>query len=131
MSADDVAYLLEHKLSPLGVTEDLCGSGASARPSPRPRSFALRKGVVPEGAVRRLAGALRPLFLPPVVLAAVVGLVAVDTWLLVAHSLATGVEDVAQRPALLLLVVALTVLAGGFHELGHATASRYGGLSPG
>jgi putative peptide zinc metalloprotease protein len=40
-------------------------------------------------------------------------------------------SEVLRRPSLLVLICLLTVVAGGFHELGHATAGRYGGANPG
>ncbi|HEY8544973.1 MAG TPA: hypothetical protein VIL36_07990, partial [Acidimicrobiales bacterium] len=45
--------------------------------------------------------------------------------------LADGLREVIYRPQLVLLLTALTLVAGAFHETGHATAARYGGATPG
>ena len=45
--------------------------------------------------------------------------------------LASATHEAFDKPGLLLLVVAVTVLSAGFHEFGHAAAARYGGATPG
>jgi putative peptide zinc metalloprotease protein len=45
--------------------------------------------------------------------------------------LAAATYQAFDRPGLLLLVFAVTVLSAGFHEFGHAAACRYGGATPG
>jgi putative peptide zinc metalloprotease protein len=74
---------------------------------------------------------LRPLFLPPVMVGVVAGVVAVDTWLFFFHGVTASARHLVYRPLGLLLVAALVVVAGAFHELGHGTACRYGGGRPG
>lgn len=131
ISAHSVEYLIENKLRPLGVLAD------SSTAPPRPQSahallgLTLHVGVVPARVVQAITTVLRPLFLRPVVIVALVMLVAADVGLLLVHGLGQGLTDVLSRPALLLVIVALNVVAGGFHELGHATASRYSGAEPG
>ena len=132
IDADQVAYLVEHKLRPLGVME----GEDPARQSPGPHAPALsgltlRAGVVPPSAVRAATTVLRPLFHPLAVVAVLGSLLAVDAWLVSGPGLDLGLRDVLDTPALLLLVAGLTVAGGAFHELGHATASRYGGAEPG
>ena len=61
----------------------------------------------------------------------VVGFVAVTWWVFFHQGLAPAAYDAFQRPHLLLLVFVVTVLAGGFHEFGHAAAARYSGAEPG
>ena len=56
---------------------------------------------------------------------------AVTWWVFFEQGLAPAAYDAFQRPQLLLLVFAVTVLSGGFHEFGHAAAARYGGAEPG
>jgi putative peptide zinc metalloprotease protein len=87
--------------------------------------------VVPPLLVRAAADLLRPLFLPPVVLAVLVTVVGTDAWLFFLHGVGPGVQDMLASPALLLVVAGLTIVAAGFHELGHAAACRYGGAEPG
>ena len=45
--------------------------------------------------------------------------------------LADAAYDAFERPGLLILVFAVTILSAGFHEFGHAAAARYGGATPG
>jgi putative peptide zinc metalloprotease protein len=67
------------------------------------------------------------------VVAVLAGLVALDTWVVLAQwgNLAAGMREVIFRPQLVVLITALTIVAGVFHETGHATAARFGGARPG
>ena len=56
---------------------------------------------------------------------------AVAGWVLFDQGLAAATAQAFGNPALLLAVVAVTVLSAGFHEFGHAAAARYGGSTPG
>src|SRR5439155_2697333 len=63
--------------------------------------------------------------------AVVAGLVAIDAWLFGVHGISQGLRHVLYEPALLFLLVGGVVVATAFHEIGHATALRYGGGEPG
>lgn len=129
---DQLTWLVEHKLRPLGV---LRGDGGTApAPSPPRRAIlgsTLRTAVVPARLVRAAAWTFQPLFLPPVVAAVLASLVAVDAVLVAGRGLGAGLHQVMAEPGLVLLASALMVVGGAFHELGHAAASRYGGAQPG
>ena len=128
LSPASIAYLIEHKLQPLGIVD----AGAGPAPQTAPLlALNVRAGVVPPGLVRSATDFLRLLFVPPVVVAFLLALVGADGWLLVRHDLSSAADALLRQPALLLAVVALTLTAGLFHELGHAAASRYGGAQPG
>lgn len=130
VSAANVGYLVTHKLEPLGIVAG--ATPASAAPSHRAvLPFRLRRAVVPERAVSALAGRMRVLFTPPVVIITLAALVGFDIWLAVRHGVAAGVHQVLIDPLAFLLVTSLLVLSGGFHELGHAAGCRYGGAKPG
>ncbi len=88
---------------------------------------------MPERLHRGASRALRPLFWPPVVLAALVAFAAFDAWLVSTQGSAVviGIQQAILHPDLLLAVIAISVAAGAFHEVGHATAARYGGAKPG
>ena len=131
ISAASVEYLIDHKLRPLGVLSD-SPPPAGRRPSTADvLGLTLQAGVVPAPVVRAFTTLLRPLFLPPVVILALAVLINADVWLWRSDKVAVGLRQVFTEPALMLLVVVLTVVAGAFHELGHATASRYAGAEPG
>jgi putative peptide zinc metalloprotease protein len=53
-------------------------------------------------------------------------------WFVLFHKgIASATRDAFDKPQLLLLVFVLAVLSAGFHEIGHAAATRYGGATPG
>lgn len=124
-----VEYLIDNKLRPLGLIRT---DGAATFPMPsRSPGLALsvRAGMVPPRLVRGCTTVLRPLFSRPVVAASLVGWIVADGWLV--SGAGPDVRGVVSTPAVLLAVIGLTLAAGLFHELGHATASRYGGAEPG
>lgn len=59
------------------------------------------------------------------------GLVAVDVWFFFVHGVAQSTRELLYSPILLLMVLGLVVVATALHEIGHATALRYGGGEPG
>lgn len=123
-------YIIDEKLRPLGVVASGAEPRRSGPPSPL-LGLTVRTGVLPTRVVGAMTVALRPLFLPAAVVAVLLGLPAVDAWLLAGHGLTTGLGQMLYQPTFLLMFVAMTILGGCFHELGHATASRYGGAKPG
>ena len=130
LGADQVRYIVTAKLLPLGL---IAGPGAPAAPPTASPLLALRaRGtLLPESAANAVALVLRPLFRWQAVLAVVVSVAAVDWWLLATHQLAIGLDQLLRDPATLLIVFVLSVASAAFHELGHATACRYGGARPG
>ncbi|HEX8804751.1 MAG TPA: hypothetical protein VF743_11165, partial [Acidimicrobiales bacterium] len=92
-----------------------------------------RLPLVPAHIHRRVTTALQPSFRLPFVVAAIVGLVALDAWLVA--TLGAGVAVAARQliflPYLLLPMALLLLLMSGVHELGHAVAARCGGARPG
>jgi putative peptide zinc metalloprotease protein len=139
VSGEDVEYLVRHKLVPLGLVADPATPAATdtASPPPPPQpappvlGLAWRAGVVPRRVVNIVARRLRPAFRPPVLVAGLVAAAVVDAGLLRAHAVGPAGRAVLQQPGAIALVVTLTLASGLFHELGHATASRYGGAEPG
>jgi len=131
LTAEDVAYLVDSKLAPLGVVAQGATPPVAAPAADPLLGLSLRIGVIPAQAVRRVATALRPVFMPAVVAGVVVALVVLDSWLVAARGIGDLIPTLLSQPSQLLVVVGLTLLAGAFHELGHATATRYGGADPG
>ena len=133
--ADNVDHLVEKKLRPSGL---IAGAGDHDETKALSRSLPLlalryRKRVIPARLHRGITTALRPTFWPPVVLLVVGGLIAVNIWLLGTQrtALSRAVRQLPFHPNLFLLVTVLVIFSGFFHELGHATATKYGGGSPG
>ncbi|MGH2773735.1 MAG: hypothetical protein ACRDIU_11450 [Actinomycetota bacterium] len=130
VSADNVAYLVEEKLQPLGMMEGAGDRPPDSRPDPL-LALKFKKVLIPQGAVNALAGALRPLFWPPVILVVLVAFAAMDVWYFGVHGVAQGIRHTLYSPSLILMIYGLLVASVGWHELGHATACRYGGARPG
>jgi putative peptide zinc metalloprotease protein len=129
--ADDVQYLVEEKLRPLGVLVQ--SDGSSPQPEKEDPLLALkfRAALVPKSVTRALTTVFYPLFHPVSIALVLGGLIAVDVWFFFFHGVAQPLRELAYNPILLLLVLGLVVLATALHEIGHATATRYGGAEPG
>ena len=129
---EQVAYVAEHKLAPLGLVAHPDGSMPTLERRNALLALRFRTGLVPARVVNALAGLLRPLFFPPLVIATMATLLLFDVWLGTSHGgIAAGLQTVISNPTLALVLFALVVLSLAFHECGHAAACRYGGARPG
>lgn len=132
LSVAGLEHLVTNRLQPLGLVlpEE---SHEPVRPErARPLLALTAKGtLLPERWVRRAAAVLTPAFWPPVVLAVVVALVVADVALVVGGDFWAAVSTLLATPSTALVIYALLTLAALAHELGHATACRYGGAEPG
>jgi putative peptide zinc metalloprotease protein len=131
VSGDDIRFLAQEKLRPLGVLASEDGTSPQLKKVDPLLALKFRAKVVPEGAVRAVTNIFYPLFFPPVVVAVIAGLVALDVWLFGYHGVAQSVRSTLYDPAFILMLLGLVVLSAAFHECGHATACRYGGAKPG
>ncbi|HET8559770.1 MAG TPA: AAA family ATPase [Marmoricola sp.] len=139
LTPDGVGYLVVNRLWPLGLVEDVReddgrddGGDVSRSPTANPLLALSVKGtLVPAPLCRRLAGALKPLYLPPVVLATLTGLVTVTVLVLRRWDLWRAVTELFLHPAMALAMYGLLTMAAVIHELGHAAACKYGGVEPG
>jgi putative peptide zinc metalloprotease protein len=131
VSADNVRTLVDEKLRPLGVLAAVDGSSPKLEKPDPLLALKFRKAVIPERASMRVASLFKPLFFPPVVLAALVSLVVFDAWLFLNHGVAQAFRQSAETPAIVVPVMALVVLAAAWHEFGHAAGCAYGGARPG
>ncbi len=131
VSADNVRFLVEKKLRPLGVLAAADGSSPRLRKSDPLLALKYRTALVPAPAVQRLARVFGWLFSPLVLVLALGALVAFDIWLFFIHGVASGLRGALYEPVLMLGLFAAVILATAWHEIGHATACRYGGAKPG
>jgi putative peptide zinc metalloprotease protein len=131
VTGENVEFLAEEKLRPLGVLA--LADGTTPELEQRAPLLALRhrKAVLPEPAVNRAAGLLTWLHAPLVQIPLLLAIAAFDVWLFGIHGVAGGMRSAIYSPALLLGVLASVVVATAFHELGHASACRSGGARPG
>jgi len=131
VSAENVSSLIDSKLRPLGVLAKADGSQPELKRSNPLLALRFRYAVTDPDKTRRLTAPFAPLFHPVVVLPVVVAFFAVCWWVLMVKGLASATYEAFEKPGLLLLIFAVTVLSAGFHEFGHAAAARYGGATPG
>ncbi|MCU7822149.1 hypothetical protein, partial [Kitasatospora sp. DSM 101779] len=133
LGPEHVAHLLDHKLRPLGLLAPPAGSTAAAPVPVTDLLLALRahKVLLRPPSVNTVAAALSWLHRPVAVAVVLLLTAAADVWLFAVHGAMTPVLHTVQEPALLLAVLALTVLSTVFHEFGHASGCRYGGGRPG
>lgn len=131
VSGENVQFLVEEKLRPLGVLAQADGSSPQLQKADPLLALKFRAALVPERVVRAITTVFYLFFFPPVVVAALVGLVAFDVWFFFVHGVAQSARELVYNPLLLLMVFGLVVLATALHEIGHATATRYGGGKPG
>jgi putative peptide zinc metalloprotease protein len=131
VSGDNVQYLADEKLRPLGVLAQTDGSALELQKADPLLALKFRTAVVPKWLSKVLTTVFYPFYFPPVVLAVLAGLVAVDVWFFGIHGAAQTTRSLLYNPVLVLMVLGLVVLATALHEIGHATAARYGGAEPG
>ena len=131
LDPEDVHFLVDEKLRPLGILAAADGTSPESEKVDPFLAFRFRLGVVSEKTSNLLGGLFKPLFLPPVLLAAIVGLMAADYWLFFLHGVAQALRQSLQHPGIFLPLFGAVVLAAALHEIGHAAACRYGGGRPG
>ncbi|MBT2387721.1 hypothetical protein [Streptomyces sp. ISL-11] len=129
---EHVAFLIDEKLAPLGITTHSDGSPPPATPKSDPfLAFRFRVAVLPERATWFLSGLFAWLFRPLLVLLGLGAFAAGEVWLWMSQDTGAALRTVLSSPAGVLLVVLLAVVSCAFHELGHGAACRYGGVRPG
>ncbi|WP_018548112.1 M50 family metallopeptidase [Streptomyces sp. LaPpAH-108] len=133
VSGENIRYLVENKLEPLGVTVPE-GQESDEVDAPRSDLLLALKGhrvIFNERRTAKIARSLQWLHRPPVVAAVLLAAVAMDVWLFGFFGAIEPVLEVLDQPLLILIVFLLTVASLVFHEFGHASACRYGGARPG
>ncbi|MER5790657.1 hypothetical protein [Streptomyces sp. NPDC001980] len=133
VSGENIRYLVEKKLEPLGVTVPE-GQEDDEVDAPRSDLLLALKGhrvIFNERRTARIARSLAWLHRPAVVALVLGSAVAMDVWLFGFFGAIEPVLEVLDQPVLILVVFVLTVASLVFHEFGHASACRYGGARPG
>jgi putative peptide zinc metalloprotease protein len=131
LDAEQVHFLMEEKLRPLGIVANADGSTPSIEKPDPFLALRFRAAVIPERVSNALGAAFGPLFSPVVVAAVAAAFVAGDAWLFFEHGVAQALRVALYHPGLFLPLFAGVVLSAAFHEVGHAAACRYGGGRPG
>ena len=130
-TADHIAFLIDRKLAPLGVTTYSDGSPPDVPRANPFLSFRFRMAVLPATATWFLAGLFSWLFRPFVLVPAIAGVMVCEFWVLGTQNIGAAFQQTLLMPASILLVLVLAAASAAFHEVGHGTACRYGGVRPG
>jgi putative peptide zinc metalloprotease protein len=128
---EDIRFLIETKLRPLGLLRQPDGSEPAVKKVDPLLALSLRKVVWNPDVTRRITAPFAHLFRPYVVVPVLVAFALASAWLLFDKGLASATHQALYEPGMLLLVLVLTTLSAGFHEFGHAAAARYAGATPG
>jgi putative peptide zinc metalloprotease protein len=131
ITPDNVSYLAERKLRPLGVLALQDGTTPKLKKREPVMALRHRRPLLSERAVNFCARFFTWLHDPVVRLFAFVSLVAFDVWLFGIHGIAAGLRSAIYNPTLMLAVFASVIVATMFHEFGHASALRYHRGRPG
>jgi putative peptide zinc metalloprotease protein len=87
----------------------------------------MRARMIGAHIVNPIADVLRVLYAPTVLIPILIVVALAHMWLYIVHGLAGSVRAALFTPGGLVVVLALTIVSGLFHELGHAAALHYGG----
>ena len=131
VSVDNVRTLIDDKLRPLGILALADGSSPPVEKPDPLLALRWRRAVIPAELSRKVAAPFKPLFFPPVVLAALAGLVLFDSWLFLHHGVAQAFRQSMEHPAIMVPLLGMIILSAGWHEFGHAAGCTYGGACPG
>jgi len=131
VSADNVQFLTDEKLRPLGVIAGANGDSPELKKADPLLALRFRVKVVPERVVHRITTVFYPFFFAPVVIAALAAFFALDVWLFAFHGIAQPARELVYNPVLLFMLLGLVIAATCLHEIGHATAARFSGAKPG
>ncbi|MGH3749972.1 MAG: hypothetical protein ACRDT8_21520, partial [Micromonosporaceae bacterium] len=131
LAPEHISYLLDKKLAPLGVTTFSDGTAPNLiKPSPF-LALKFKVAVIPEKATWAIAGMFLWLFHPFALFLVLTTALASEVWLLSSQDIAAALQLTLISPSSVLLVLLMAMMSAAFHEFGHATACRYGGVAPG
>jgi putative peptide zinc metalloprotease protein len=131
VSSDNITFLIEEKLRPLGVLKEPDGSEPAVQKLNPLLALRFRVSLSKPSVTRRITAPFALLFHPVIVTVALAAFVAVLIWLFFIEGVAGSTRTLLTEPPLLVLTFALTAVSAGWHEFGHAAACRYGGATPG
>ncbi len=131
LHVDDVHYLIEHKLRPLGL---VCGPDGSEPVVAKVNPLLGLRGRIAVTRPDRTRALTRPflwLFRPTVVALVTAAFTVFSAWVLLDRGLDTAIAESLREPGTVLVLIGLVLASAAFHEIGHAAACRYGGAEPG
>jgi putative peptide zinc metalloprotease protein len=131
VSAENVRTLMDSQLLPMGLLRLADGAQPEVKKSNPLLGLRFRYIVTDPERTRRITAPFAVLFNPLIVVAVTAAFLAACWWVLMVKGLGSATHEAFAQPALLLLILAVTILSAGFHEFGHAAATRKGGATPG
>lgn len=131
VSAENVRTLMDSQLLPMGLLRLADGTQPEVKKSNPLLGLRFRYIVTDPERTRRITAPFAVLFNPLIVVAVTAAFLAACWWVLMVKGLGSATHEAFAQPALLLLILAVTILSAGFHEFGHAAATRKGGATPG
>ncbi len=132
LTTEQIRLIVGAKLIPKGIVATSAQSDAAAAKASRagsrpPLGMVLRTKMIRPRFIDPITQRLQFLYLPPVLIAILILVVVGHAWLYVAHDLGANLTDLLAILPMIPAVVLINIVAAAFHELGHATALRYGG----
>ncbi|TQJ33572.1 hypothetical protein [Arthrobacter sp. SLBN-122] len=131
VSAENVRTLIDSQLLPMGLLRLADGTQPEVKKANPLLGLRFRYIVSDPDRTRRITAPFAVLFNPLIVVAVTAAFLAACWWVLLVKGLGSATHEAFEQPALLLLILAVTILSAGFHEFGHAAATRKGGATPG
>ena len=133
VTADNVRQLLQAKLIPLGLVA--AAEGTLTSPSgvadgdraPSLLAVNMRMKAIGPRFIDPVARVLQWLYAPLVLVPVLAAVALAHGWLYFVHGVAGAFLEVLYTPGLAVVVLAIMLASGVFHEFGHASALRYGG----
>ena len=133
ITGDQVRYLIEKKLAPLGLVRMSVDAEPVDAPTAdavaRPLGLNMRATMIGPRVIDPITRVLQWLYAPPVLVPMLLAITAAHVWLYAERggAMLRGLRDMLYSPLLMLVVLLVMLLAGVVHEFGHAAALRYGG----
>jgi putative peptide zinc metalloprotease protein len=131
VTPEDVRHLIDAKLIPMRL---VAADGAvptavvdSREATRSPLAVNLRTKTIGPRVLDPVTAALQYLFAPAITVAVLAATVLAEVWLYRSGALFDAFVDALYTPGFLLIAFGLVLLGAGVHELGHASALRYGG----
>jgi outer membrane lipoprotein-sorting protein len=127
ITGEQVRHVLTTKLYPLGLVSCPGVAAAVRKPSKSPLAVYMRAQTLGPKVLDPINSVLKYLFHPVLMIPMLVVAALAHLWLYRVHGLTGSLDALLATPGGLPMLLAVIVVAGCFHEFGHAAALTYGG----